>query len=138
MRKFMAVAVWLVASGLSQSLSAATYVCSTQRAYSLESGELVRDQAESTQLLTWSTVVFDATTGVLKYGRETQDGRPGHWTEERLTVASGAGLVAAHYKHNGTVFSAIYIQPWTEPPQFLWLGGGNVTALTGTCKAYGK
>lgn len=112
------------------------FICETHRAYSNEAGELkpYREQAE---LLSWSNVVFDSRTGLLRYGQDGRRGIPPRWTEARLTVVSGQEPVAGYYLHNGTILSVIEIKTWVTPMTFIWLRGGNSDVLTGTCKGMG-
>lgn len=121
--------------------AAALYVCETKHAYNLEDGELRRDR-ESGELLTWPTVTFDDVSGTLRYGHEATAGSIGKtWFEEKLTVTakgSPQGSASGHYMHNGTIFSAIVIHAWDNPPSFIFLKGGNSAALTGTCRTFGN
>lgn len=132
-----AAAYVLVLSGF--NTAAATFVCDTRAAYNLDKGTLSRER-ERTEIATWPIVTFDDNTGILKYGREATADRPARWTEERLIVVSKAGGngVTGHYMHNGSIFSALHIRSWSDPPEFLWFRGGNSDILTGTCRMFGN
>jgi hypothetical protein len=84
----------------SAGAQAATHVCETKRAYTLEAGEL-RPYREEMERMSWKTVIFDDATGVLKYGHEARTetmpealpeawrkmNQP-YWVEEKLVVTS--------------------------------------------------
>ena len=147
MRAFTSLVLLILASACAQ---AATHVCETKRAYTLEAGEL-RPYREEVERMSWKTVIFDDATGILKYGHEARTesmpealpeawrkmNQP-YWVEEKLVVTSRGEVVTGHYKHNGVIFSAILIRTWTAPASFMWLAGGNSDALTGTCRLIGQ
>jgi hypothetical protein len=115
---------------------ATIYVCDTKGAYEIKNGKVVTDRPQQSGLrLTWPKVVFDDVSGQFKYGKE------GRWTEEKMVVTSKgskSSSASGHYKHNGTIFSAIVVYSWRNPIEFQWSGGGNSDLITGTCKYYGN
>ena len=111
---------------------AGVYVCDVLHVYDVENGELVRAQNETSYMRTWPKIVFDDDTGIFKYGRE------GQWTEERMRVMSKGSVAAGYYMHNDTIFSAIQVIAWANPPSFIWGAGALGDVYTGTCKIYGN
>ena len=127
MRAVLLVAV-LVA--LAEPALAKIYVCDVLHVYGVENGELVSIPVYST----WPKIVFDDDTGIFKYGRE------GQWTEERMRVMSKGTewSAAGYYMHKDTIFSAIRVLAWANPPSFIWDAGAVGAVYTGTRKIYGN
>ncbi len=125
--KTVAIGAALVA--LAGPAQAAVYICDVSHAYDLENGELVSSRYGTLS----DTIVFDDDTGIFKYGRE------GRWTEERMRVlskGSDQSSAAGYYMHNNTIFSAIRVLAYDNPPSFIWMDVFQVH--TGTCKLYGN
>jgi hypothetical protein len=123
------IATSAVSLAIPRAADATTFVCTSQKAYDYEAGSGALEPSTSHKVVWPRKWTFNDTNGLLDYGQSEVD---------KLTVTSRGSTVSAHYARNGTIHSAIDIRVYEQGARFVWLKGGNVLLLSGTCELIGN